>query len=250
MTLTATEILAELPPQWVCLECGFNMIGEMPDVCPFCGARHDRFLSWETAEERFRVTGTPVSESITQLLSVPKLGYEHAAYRIETEGGAVWIDAPSAFNRDLEPVGAILFTHLHFMGASNQYRRLWGAEVGLHELDARHPLAARFDVDRRFTGDFTAFGIEAHHSGGHTPGFTFYICRDALFICDYVFLTADGGMIFNPYGPKRETRRQGAVIYDILKGRPLNTVCGYDYVIPFADWLPRFERLAVQRGSC
>lgn len=246
MTLPETEILAALAPQWVCLECGYNMIGEMPDVCPFCGARHDRFLPWDTVEKQFRVTGTPVSEGVTQLLSVPKLGYEHAAYRIETEQGGVWIDAPSAFNRDLEPVRAILFTHLHFMGASNQYRRLWRAEVGLHELDARHPLAARFDVDRRFTGDFTAFGIEAHHSGGHTPGFTFYIYRDVLFICDYVFLTPNGGMIFNPYGPKRETRRQGAVIFENLKGRPLKTVCGYDYVIPFADWLARFERLAAR----
>jgi hydroxyacylglutathione hydrolase len=247
MTLTATEILAELAPQWVCLECGYNMIGEMPDVCPFCGARHDRFLPWEAAEKQFRVTGFPVGEGITQLLSVPKLGYEHAAYRIEAEGGSVWIDAPSAFNRDLEPVKAILFTHHHFMGASNQYRRLWQAEVRLHDLDAKQPLAKRFDVDRRFTGDFTAFGIEAHHSGGHTPGFTFYIYRDALFICDYVFLTPDG-MVFNPYGPERETRRQASFIFEILKSRPLNTVCGYDYAVPFAEWLPRFERLLGQRN--
>jgi len=32
---------------------------------------------------------------------VPKLGYEHAAYRIETGEGTVWIDSPSAFNRQL-----------------------------------------------------------------------------------------------------------------------------------------------------
>ena len=47
---------------------------------------------------------------------------EHAAYRVETEDGAVWIDCLSAFNRDLEPVKAIYFTHEDFLGASNQYR--------------------------------------------------------------------------------------------------------------------------------
>jgi hydroxyacylglutathione hydrolase len=242
MTIPATEILAALPPQWVCLECGYNMIGEMPDVCPFCGARHDRFLAWEDAEKRFRVSEFPIGDAVTQLLSVPKLGYEHAAYRIDTDHGGVWIDAPSAFNRDLEPVKAILFTHHHFMGASNQYRRLWQAEVRLHALDAAQPLARLFDVDRRFTGDFTLFDIEAHHSGGHTPGFTFYIYRDVLFLCDYVFLTP-GGMTFNPYGPERETRRQASSIFSVLKERTLDTVCGYNYAIPFSDWLPRFERL-------
>jgi glyoxylase-like metal-dependent hydrolase (beta-lactamase superfamily II) len=100
-----------------------------------------------------------------------------------------------------------------------------------------------FDIDQRFTGDFTAFDIEAHHSGGHTQGFTFYIYRDVLFICDYVFLT-HSGMTFNPYGPESETRRQASRILEIVKSRPLKTVCGYNYVALFADWLPRFERLA------
>jgi len=242
MTISAAKNLFDQPPQWVCLECGYNMIGDMPDVCPFCGARHDRFLSWEVAEKQFRVTEFPVNDEVAQLLSVPKLGYEHAAYRIKTAQGDIWIDAPSAFNRDLAPVRAVLFTHHHFMGASNQYRRLWGAQIWLHDLDARQPLARLFDVDHRFTGDFTAFEIEAHHSGGHTQGFTFYIYRDVLFICDYVFLTP-AGMIFNPYGPERETRRQASRIFDVLANRPLLTVCGYNYVARFADWLPDFERL-------
>ena len=243
MTMPPNEILADLLPQWVCLQCGYNMIGEMPDVCPFCGARHDRFLDWEAAEKQFRVTGFPVNDDVTQFLSVPKLGYEHAAYRIEADNGAaVWIDAPSAFNRDLEPVQGILFTHHHFMGASNQYRRLWRAEVWLHEFDAGMPLARLFEVDHRFSDDFNVFGIEAHHSGGHTPGFTFYIYRETLFICDYVFLTSDG-MIFNPYGPERETRKQASRIYETLRARPIKTVCGYNYVANFSDWMPRFERL-------
>lgn len=229
-------------PQWVCLECGYNMIGEMPEVCPFCGARHDRFLTWDEAEKTYRVTARPITNTIDQLLSVPKLGLEHAAYRIETEQGAVWIDSPSAFNRDVAPVQAILFTHHHFLGASNQYRKLWNAEVRLHELDARHPLSTSFDVDLRFTGDFELYGIEAFHVGGHTPGFTFYIYRDVLFICDYVFLT-ESGMRFNPFGPERETIERAQRIHQTVANRPLKTVCGYDTIAPFPDWLARFESL-------
>lgn len=135
--------------QWVCTVCGYNMIGEMPDVCPFCGVSHDRFVTWDEAERTYKVTPYRVNDYVTQLLSVPRLGYEHAAYRLETQDGAVWIDCPSAFNSDLEPVEAIYFTHKDFMGASNQYRQLWGAKVYLHALDAKHPLARPFPVDKQ-----------------------------------------------------------------------------------------------------
>jgi len=30
-------------PIWVCEACGFTMEGEPPDVCPVCGAKHERF---------------------------------------------------------------------------------------------------------------------------------------------------------------------------------------------------------------
>lgn len=232
--------------QWVCLQCGYNMIGEMPDICPFCGARHDRFMAWDQAEKTYRVTSHPINDVVSQLLSAPKLGLEHAAYRVETGQGAVWIDSPSAFNRDLAPVDAILFTHHHFMGASNQYRRIWNAEVRLHELDAKHRLSALFDIDRRFSDDFVAYGIEAYHTGGHTPGFTFYIYKDTLFICDYVFLTG-ADMRFNPYGPEQETIKRAQRIHEVVKARPLKTVCGYNYVADFADWLDGFERLIQHR---
>ena len=150
---------------------------------------------------------------------MPKLGYEHSAYRIESEEGAAWIDSPSAFNRQLAPVDAILFTHHHFMGASNQYRQIWNAEIWLHDLDARHRLAALFPIDRRFFDDFSVYGIEAYHTGGHTPGFTFYIYHDVLFICDYVFLT-DVGMRFNPYGPEQETINRHSEYMKLLKAKP------------------------------
>ncbi|MGZ8161883.1 MAG: rubredoxin-like domain-containing protein [Methylobacter sp.] len=231
--------------QWVCLQCGYNMIGEMPDVCPFCGARHDQFLPWDEVEKTYQVTAYAVNDYVSQLLSVPKLGYEHAAYRIETEEGKVWIDSPSAFNRGLERVNAILFTHHHFMGASNQYRRIWNTEVWLHQLDAKHPLAASFDIDQRFSDDFNFHGIEAYHVGGHTPGFTFYTYREVLFICDYVFLT-DTGMCFNPFGPEQETVKQAQRIHDIVKAKSLKTVCGYNCVADFSDWMAEFEQLILK----
>jgi hydroxyacylglutathione hydrolase len=45
-----------------------------------------------------------INDYVTQLLSVPRLGLEHAAYRIETMDAAVWIDCPSGLNRDLASV--------------------------------------------------------------------------------------------------------------------------------------------------
>ncbi len=242
MNISAMYEIPNDAPQWVCLQCGYNMIGEIPDICPFCGAHHDRFMTWDETEKTYRVTSHPVNDFVDQLLSVPKLGLEHAAYRVETETGAVWIDSPSAFNRELAPVNAILFTHHHFMGASNQYRYLWNTQVWLHDLDAKQPLAALFDIDQRFTDDFVVYGIEAYHIGGHTQGFTFYIYRDVLFICDYVFMT-DAGMRFNPFGPELETRQQAQRIVEIVKKKPLTTVCGYNYITNFADWLVGLEHL-------
>ncbi|MCA1994236.1 MAG: MBL fold metallo-hydrolase [Coleofasciculus sp. S288] len=228
--------------QWVCIVCGYNMIGEMPDVCPFCGVGHDKFLTWDEAEQTYRVTPYQVNEFVTQLKSVPRLGLEHAAYRIETEDGAVWIDCPSAFNRDLEPVQTIYFTHKDFMGASNQYRELWGAKVYLHVLDSEHSLAKLFPVDRRFTGDFVEHGIEAFHIGGHTPGFTIYIYNEVLFICDYAF-PPGGKMRFNPFGVQDETRDRALRIREVISGRTLEIVCGYNYIAEFGSWWRNFEHL-------
>ena len=228
--------------QWVCLVCGYNMIGEMPDVCPFCGARHDKFLTWEEAEQTYRVTPHQVNDRITQLISVPRLGLEHAAYRLETDEGAVWIDCPSAFNRNLEPVQAIYFTHKDFLGASNQYRELWGAKVYLHELDAQHPLAKSFPVDCLFTRDFVDYGIEAFHIGGHTPGFTIYIYDEVLFICDYAF-PPGAKMRFNPFSPPEEIRNRATRILEVIAGRSLRLVCGYNFIVDFDHWRSDFGRL-------
>jgi hydroxyacylglutathione hydrolase len=94
----------DLMPQWVCCDCGYNMIGKMPDNCPFCRASHDKFMLWDDAEKTYRVITNELNNGVSQLLSVPKIGLEHAAYRIETTAGNVWIDSPTVFNRNLEPV--------------------------------------------------------------------------------------------------------------------------------------------------
>lgn len=231
--------------QWVCTVCGYNMIGERPDTCPFCGARHDTFVTWDEAEKAYRVTSHRVNDYVTQLISVPRLGLEHAAYRIEADDCAVWIDCPSAFNRNLDPVEAIYFTHKDFMGASNQYRDLWGAKVYLHVNDAEHPLAEQFPVDKITYGDFTEHGIEAFYIGGHTPGFTIYIYGKALFICDYVFPPGPG-MQFNPYGPKNKTRKRASRILELVSERSLEIVCGYNFSAEFTGWLEDFKRLIDQ----
>jgi hydroxyacylglutathione hydrolase len=226
--------------QHVCLVCGFNMIGFHPSHCPFCGAASNHFITAEECSARFRVVGVPVNDKVTRLNSQPALGLEHAAYRIETGEGSCWIDCPSSFDSSLEKSDAIFFTHHHFLGASNLYRELFGAEVRIHHDDSTHEISRPFPFDVTFTENFTHQGIEAFHIDGHTPGFTFYIFEKILFICDYVFLT-DNAMKYNPFGPADRTIAGGGLLAGILEGRELSTVCGYNYVIDYAEWKRRFD---------
>jgi len=226
--------------QWVCIPCGYNMIGEMPEVCPFCGARHDRFLSWEAVESAYRVTLERITDRVTQLRSVPRLGIEHAAYRIETGGTAVWIDCPSAFNRELAPVSDIYFTHKDFLGASNQYRALWNARVHLHRAETVHSLVAAFPVDDAFEGGFAENGVEAFHIGGHTPGWTAYLFEEVLFACDYAFPPGER-MRLNPFGDKVATRERADRLLRLIDARKPAIVAGYNYVADAADWRRDFE---------
>jgi hydroxyacylglutathione hydrolase len=225
--------------QYVCTICGFNMINHHPQRCPFCGAVKEKFLTSTECSEKFRVMETPVNENVTRLNSVPSLGFEHASYKIETEGRTLWIDCPSSFDKRLSPVDHMMFTHHHFLGASNQYRELWGTEVLIHQLDSNHDLCRGFPFDITFQKNFQKDGIEAFHIGGHTPGFTIYIFEDVLFICDYVFLKEEG-MIFNPFGPVDETITGGERIRGILEGKNISTVCGWNYVIEYPQWQKKF----------
>jgi hypothetical protein len=216
------------------------MVDECPDVCPLCGARPDNFVTSEQAEQDYRVTPKRVTDEVSQLLSVPALGLEHAAYRIETDQGPVWIDSPSVFNRDLDPVDAIIFTHRDFLGASNLYRELWGAEIHLHQLELAHRFAKGRVIDRPFKSDFARGSLEAFHIDGHTPGFTVYIHRNLLFVCDFVFM-AGKRMRFNPYSGDMITA--ATRILEVIEGRELDKVCGYNYVAEYPEWRAELRRI-------
>jgi len=226
--------------QYVCLVCGFNMIGFYPNRCPFCGAAKKHFITAEECSARYKVVATPVSQKVTRLNSHPPLGLEHAAFRIETNGCACWIDCPSSFDSSLKRAETILFTHHHFLGASNLYREHFAAKIQIHRDDSVHEICRPFTFDATFDKSFVYRGIEAFHADGHTPGFTFYIFDDLLFICDYVFLDGDG-MKYNPFGPAGQTVEGGRRIQEILKGRKLSIACGYNYVIKYDDWKRRFS---------
>lgn len=229
--------------QYVCLICGFNMIGFHPDNCPFCSAKSDNFLTSKECSKRFTVEGTKVNDIVTCLRSVPNLGLEHSAYLIEGEKGSFWIDSPSSFNTGLLPASNIFFTHHHFLGASNQYRELFGAKVHIHRRDSTHEIVSPFTFDETFDDDFEMEGLEAFHIDGHTPGFTFYIYEDVLFICDYVFIKKDDRLRFNPFGPDDRTRIGGEAAYGIIKGKEIKTVCGFNYFMDFGRWKEMFEAL-------
>ena len=231
-----------LNEQYVCTVCGFNMVGYHPSHCPFCGAPAAKFLTWQECSARHHVEGTTVTKKVTRLNSVPSLGLEHAAYRVETSVKTFWIDCPSSFDRRLEPADVLLFTHHHFLGAANQYRQLFGAQVWIHALDSTHEICRAFTLDTTFDHNFREDGIEAWHIGGHTSGFTLYFFANCLFICDYVFLQNED-MRYNPFGPASETLSGGSRIREIIQDRDLAWVCGFNYVVPYAQWREKFERM-------
>jgi hydroxyacylglutathione hydrolase len=49
-------------------------------------------------------------------------------------------------------------------------------------------------------------------------------------------------MIYNPFGPAGETLAGGERIAKILEGRKLNYVCGVNNVMPYGEWLDKFNR--------
>lgn len=225
--------------QFVCTVCGYNMVGYLPDRCPFCGAPKEKFITSEECSARYSVVETQVTDHVSRLNSTPRLGLEHAAYRIRTNDRSFIIDCPSCFDIDLAGMDAILFTHFHFLGASNQYREHFSANVCIHKADSRFDLCRGFTFDRTFETGFEMDGIEAYHIDGHTPGFTCYFFEDVFLICDYVFKS----MMFNPYGPSDTTIAGGKRIRELLRGRNLSKVCAVDYVMDFDEWIRGFDHL-------
>jgi hypothetical protein len=48
-------------------------------------------------------------------------------------------------------------------------------------------------------------------------------------------------MKLNPFGPADRTIAGSRRIRELLDGRQLSTVCGYNYVIGYTEWRSRFE---------
>ncbi len=218
------------------------MAGYLPENCPFCGATKDRFITSQECSARYKVIEIPVTGNVSRLNSSPRLGLEHAAYRIRTGGRTYWIDCPSCFDSTLAPMDAILFTHFHFLGACNQYREQFSSSVWIHHADSGFRLCRGFTFDKTFMTHFKEVGIEAFHIDGHTPGFTCYFFEDVFFICDYVFYSSKR-MMFNPYGPGSKTAEGGLRIRELVEGRDIKKVCAVNYVADFNEWLQVFDGL-------
>ena len=231
-----------LKDQYVCKRCGYNIIGYYPEFCPFCGASNDNFITAEECSQNYRIVSLKVNDNVYRLNSFPNLGLEHAAYCIKIDGKYIWIDCPSTFSKNLEPMDKILFTHHHFLGASNLYREYYTAFVWIHKEDSTNFLALRHSFDKKFKEDFKLLEIEAFHINGHTQGFTFYIYEGVLFICDYVVLN-DNQFILNPYGSQRLTIEGARKLKDLIEKRDIETVCGVNYVMKFDKWYSEFTKL-------
>ena len=211
------------------------MIGFYPEFCPFCGASNVNFITAEECSQKYRIVSSKVNNKITRLNSYPNLGLEHSAYCIKIKGKNIWIDCPSTFSRDLEPIDKIIFTHNHFLGASNLYRGYYTTFIWIHKKDSEHLIASRHPFDKKFEQDFKLMGMEAFHIDGHTPGFTFYIFEDGLFICDYLIQSGQS-FILNPYGPIQSTKEGAKKLRETIENREIEKVCGFNYVIDYQNW--------------
>jgi len=218
------------------------MVGHYPNACPFCGASREQFITATECLNRFRVIATPVNDAVVRLNSDPALGLEHAAYRIDTDTCIVWIDCPSTFDPTLETPHTITFTHHHFLGASNLYQGPFASRLRIHQLDSEFDLCRGYSFDQLFENDHEISGIQAYSIDGHTPGFTCYIYGETLFVCDYVFYGIDK-MKYNPFGPDNKTKEGGRKLMKIIRNNHIVSVCGYNYVVDFSDWIEKFNTL-------
>jgi len=228
--------------QYVCKICGYNMIGYLPSNCPFCGAAKENFMTAKFCSRNYSIAEEKVTSKIFSLYSTPALGLEHRAYCINTKSQKIWIDCPSTFQSDVERMNKIIFTHNHFLGASNLYRSYFTAFIWIHQLDTDNPLVQNYSFDKKFSEDFELEGIKAFHLNGHTLGFTCYIFEKTLFICDYVVI-GEKTMKFNPYGPAEKTKEGALKLSLILRSNELEKVCGYNYAVKYSYWKEKFNEL-------
>lgn len=228
---------------YVCTICGFNMVGYHTDRCPFCGASKDRFITAEECSKNRKVLDKKVADSIYKMNSSPPFSLEHAAYFIKSNEIKIWIDCPSTFDEKYSDIDYILFTHKHFLGAANIYQK-YDSKLWMNKEDIKGFYVKNQKFEKKIEGDFQLNGIKAYHINGHTDGFTFYIFKETIFICDYLFLK-NNSLSFNPYGPSNLTKKGALKMKEIISSHQneLNNVCGFDYVLDFSDWIRKFEDL-------
>ena len=85
---------------------------------------------------------------------------------------------------------------------------------------------------RRFLTDF----------GGARLKGTVLTAREALETGYELLLIDDIASYLSPRLVER-LRERGARIKSVAEGRSIETVCGYNFVAPFDEWMPRFETL-------
>lgn len=229
--------------QYVCEVCGFNMIGYYPDNCPFCGASKENFITAAECSEKYKLKTKEITHNVYQLTSTPQLGLEHAAYMIQLEKEIIWIDCPSTFQKEVNNMNILLFTHHHFLAAANLYQEYFNSKLWIHEKDAFNSISTHYNFNKTFDFNFNYKEIKAYHIDGHTSGFTFYIFHDALFICDYIFVKSDESLRFNPYGPREKTQKGAQTMVEIIDKYSLSHVCGYNYTMSYDDWIKLFRKL-------
>jgi hypothetical protein len=234
--------MTDVEEQYVCQICGYNIIGHFPRFCPFCGASNENFITAEQCSQEYKIVSSKVNENVDRLNSYPSLGLEHSAYCIKIDNRKIWIDCPSTFSKDLEPMDKIMFTHHHFLGACNLYRRYYTAFIWIHKNDSEHLLSKMYPFDKKFDQGFRFSGIEAFHINGHTLGFTFYIFEKVLLICDYI-IRSDQSLSLNPYGPIQSTMEGAKKLEKIIESKELDIVCGFNYVMDYQNWKKEFLKL-------
>ncbi|MHC4182424.1 MAG: hypothetical protein ACYSR0_03665 [Planctomycetota bacterium] len=52
-------------------------------------------------------------------------------------------------------------------------------------------------------------------------------------------------MRYNSFGPVKDTREGGRKLKNIIEGRNIDIVCGYNYVVDYVDWKPKFDNLCM-----
>jgi hypothetical protein len=234
--------MKELQKQFVCKKCGYNMIGHYYKSCPFCGASNRNFITAEECSHNHNIVSSSITDRVSRLNTYPPLGLEHSAYSIEIDNKRIWIDCPSTFSKDLEPMDKILFTHHHFLGASNLYREYYTAFIWIHKKDSEHLISSKHPFDKKFTQNFNLSGIEAIHIGGHTHGFTIYTFEEILFICDYL-IPLDENLILNPYGSIHYIKEGAKKINKFVENGEISIVCGFNYVLDFHFWKKQLDNL-------